>query len=182
MRLDPVETHKLNDRCPVCGQLVTIGVMNRVIELADREQSVIPERGAPFWRLLTLQEIVAQSLGVGPQSKRVNLLYQDLLRNLGPELIILWALPLEEIAQHAPDIVTEAIRRVRSGELSIEAGFDGGLHGTVKLFGEGEQETLFKGRAHFVPVQSIGPRKRERNLRKQDQEETEDPRSRGRGH
>src|SRR5208283_690704 len=78
IRLDPVETHKLNDRCPVCGQLVTIGVMNRVIELADREQSFIPERGAPFWRLLTLQEIVAQSLGVGPQPKKVNLLYQDL--------------------------------------------------------------------------------------------------------
>ncbi|MGO9117000.1 MAG: UvrD-helicase domain-containing protein [Desulfomonilaceae bacterium] len=157
IRLDPVETHKLNDRCPVCGQLVTIGVMNRVIELADREQSVIPERGAPFWRLLTLQEIVAQSLGVGPQSKKVNLLYQDLLRNLGPELIILWALPLEEIAQHAPDIVTESIRRVRSGELSIEAGFDG-EYGTVKLFGEGEREHI-QGQSTFVPVQSIGPRK-----------------------
>jgi len=72
-------------------------------------------------------------------------------------LIILWALPLEEIAQHAPDIVTESIRRVRSGELSIEAGFDG-EYGTVKLFGEGEREHI-QGQSTFVPAQSIGPRK-----------------------
>ncbi len=156
-RLDPIETQKLNGKCPVCGQPVTIGVMNRVMELADREQAVIPERGAPFWRLLTLQEIVAQSLDVGPQSKKVSLVYQDLLRKLGPELIILWALPLDEIARHAPDIVTESIRRVRSGQLSIEAGFDG-EYGTVKLFGEGEREHV-RGQSTFIPVQGISPRK-----------------------
>jgi DNA helicase II / ATP-dependent DNA helicase PcrA len=156
-RLDPMETHKLDGRCPVCGQPVTIGVMNRVMELADREQSVVPERGAPFWRLLTLQEVVAQSLDVGSQSKKVNLVYQDLLRKLGPELIILWALPMKQIALHAPDIVTESIRRVRSGELSIEAGFDG-EYGKVKLFGEGEREHL-QGQSAFVPVQGISPRK-----------------------
>ena len=93
---------------------------------------------------------MAQSLDVGPQSKKVNLLYRDLLEKLGPELTILWALPLDEIARHAPDIVTEAIRRVRAGELSIEAGFDG-EYGTVKLFGEGERDQV-QGQATFVPV------------------------------
>ncbi len=156
-RLDPAETQRLDGKCPVCGQSVTVGVMNRVMELADREQSIRPERGAPFWRFLTLQEIVAQSLDVGPQSKKVNLLYRDLLEKLGPELTILWAVPLDEIARQAPDIVTEAIRRVRAGELSIEAGFDG-EYGTVKLFGEGERDQV-QGQATFVPAQSIDPRK-----------------------
>jgi DNA helicase II / ATP-dependent DNA helicase PcrA len=157
-RLDPAETHRLDGKCPVCGQSVTVGVMNRVMELADREQSIMPERGAPFWRFLTLQEIVAQSLGVGPQSKKVSLVYRDLLEKLGPELTILWALPSAEIARHAPDIVTEAIRRVRAGELSIEAGFDG-EYGTVKLFGAGERDQV-QGQATFVDVQTVAPRKR----------------------
>ena len=134
-----------NVRCAASS--VTVGVMNRVMELADREQSIMPERGAPFWRFLTLQQIVAQSLDVGPQSKKVNLLYRDLLEKLGPELTILWALPLDEIARHASDIVTEAIRRVRAGELSIEAGFDG-EYGTVKLFGEGERDQV-QGPGHI---------------------------------
>ena len=156
-RLDPAETQRLDGKCPVCGHSVTVGVMNRVMELADREQSMRPERGAPFWRFLTLQQIVAQSLDVGPQSKKVNLLYRDLLEKLGPELTILWAVPLDEIARQASDIVTEAIRRVRAGELSIEAGFDG-EYGTVKLFGEGERDQV-QGQATFVPAQSVDPRK-----------------------
>ncbi len=156
-RLDPAETHKLDGKCPICGQPVTVGVMNRVMELADREEAVMPKRGAPYWRLLTLQEIVAQSLGVGPQSKKVDLVYRDLLAKLGPELTILWALPLDEIARNAPDIVTEAIRRVRAGEVSIEAGFDG-EYGTVKLFGEGERQQI-QGQSTFVPVQTVDSRK-----------------------
>ena len=156
-RLDPAETDRLDGKCPVCGHPVTVGVMNRVMELADRDQSVIPERGAPYWRFLTLLETVAQSMGVGPQSKKVNLVYRDLLEKLGPELTILWAVPLDEIARCASDIVTEAIRRVRAGEVSIEAGFDG-EYGTVKLFGAGERDQV-QGQATFVPAQTVDPRK-----------------------
>ncbi len=156
VRLDPAETEKLGGKCPVCGHAVTVGVMNRVNELGARMVGELPQRAAPFWRMLPLVEIVAQALGVGQQSKRVSAVYQDLLRGLGPELMILWALPLVEIGRYAPDIIVEGVRRVRRGDVSIQAGYDG-EYGTVELFGPGEREH-FGGQDAFLPVQR--PRRR----------------------
>jgi ATP-dependent DNA helicase UvrD/PcrA len=150
-RLTPEETERLNGHCPVCGQPVTIGVMNRVIELADREAGRAPEGAAPFWRMLPLVEVVAQVMGVGAQSKKVGAFYADLLHKLGPELMILWEYPLDRIGRHAPEIFVEAVRRVRKGEVSIQAGFDG-EYGIVQLFGPGEREH-FGGQQALVPVQ-----------------------------
>ncbi|MGO9569037.1 MAG: UvrD-helicase domain-containing protein [Desulfomonilaceae bacterium] len=160
-RLSPEETEKLKGHCPVCGQPVTVGVMNRVIELADRQTGTALEGAAPFWRMLPLVEIVSQVLGVGPQSKRVGAFYVDLLRKLGPELMILWAYPLDRIGRHAPEILVEAVRRVRKEEVSIQPGFDG-EYGTVQLFGPGEREH-FGGQQALVPVQKVGVTRRKGN-------------------
>ncbi len=43
MRMDPRETDKLRGICPVCGRAVTVGVMNRVQELADKESGDRPD-------------------------------------------------------------------------------------------------------------------------------------------
>ncbi len=153
-RLSPEETERLKGHCPVCGQPVTVGVMNRVIELADRQTGTAPEGAAPFWRMLPLVEIVAQTLGVGPQSKKVNAFYVDLLQKLGPELMILWEYPLDRIGRHAPEILVEAVRRVRKEEVSIQPGFDG-EYGTVQLFGPGER-AHFGGQQALVPTQKPG--------------------------
>jgi ATP-dependent DNA helicase UvrD/PcrA len=150
-RLNPEETEELKGKCPVCGQPVTVGVMNRVIELADRQAGKAPEGAAPFWRMLPLVEVISQTLGVGPQSKKVAAFYVDLLHKLGPELMILWEHPLDRIGRRAPEIFVEAVKRVRKGEVSIQPGFDG-EYGTVQLFGPGEREH-FGGQQALVPVQ-----------------------------
>ncbi len=155
-RLDPVQTEKLGGVCPVCGHPVTVGVMNRVLELADRDPGIAPASAAPFWRMLTLSEVLGQALDVGPQSKKVDALYHDLLRSLGPELQILWSKSLEEISLHASEIVVEAIKRMRAGEVSIEAGFDG-QYGTVRLF-EPDERDRFLGQHTFLPEQTAVPR------------------------
>jgi DNA helicase II / ATP-dependent DNA helicase PcrA len=157
VRLEPEETEKLGGRCPVCGQPVTVGVLNRVVELADREKVVIPEHSAPFWRLLPLDQVVGQVLGVGPQSKKVQALHMDILRQLGPELTVLWSYPLDKMAQSAPEIIVEAIRRTRTGELSLLPGFDG-EYGSVTIFGEGEREH-YSGQSAFLPIQAPSPRR-----------------------
>jgi DNA helicase-2/ATP-dependent DNA helicase PcrA len=151
-RLEPEQTAEHGGRCPVCGQPVTIGVMNRVMELADRPMGEKPPRAAPFWRLLPIREIVAQSLGVGPQSLKVRTLYDDLLVRLGPELNILWATPLDEISRQAPEIVAEGISRARQGRVSILAGYDG-EYGTVELFTPSERDELL-GQQSLVPIQT----------------------------
>jgi len=181
VRLDPQETAKLGGKCPVCGHGVTVGVMNRVIELADSPLGRTPHHAAPFWRMIPLREIVAQAMGVGPQSKKVEAVYQDLLRNLGAELKILWSLPLDEIQRHAPEIIVEGVRRARIGEVSIKAGFDG-EYGTVELFGPGERERL-AGQSSFLPTspprrsrsQSAGTSPQKKRQKKDEPQHAEPP-------
>jgi DNA helicase-2/ATP-dependent DNA helicase PcrA len=151
-RLDPEETLKLNGRCPVCGHPVTVGVMNRVMELADREKDRLPERAAPFWRMVPLAEIIAQAMNVGHNSKKVAAVYRELVQKMGPELAILWSEPLENVSRYTSDVIVEAIRRVRKGEVFIKAGFDG-EYGTVELFGPGEREA-YGGQTAFVQSQT----------------------------
>jgi len=156
LRLDPEQTEKLEGMCPVCGRPVTVGVMNRVMELADRPTDLVPDRGAPFWRMIPLAEIVSQAVGVGPKSKKVTGIYMDLLKKLGPELMILWSLPAAEISRGASEIVAEGIFRVRRGEVSIQGGYDG-EYGTVKLFTADERD-LFGGQSSLMPVERVAPR------------------------
>ncbi len=151
MRLDPEETEKLGGKCPVCGSPVTVGVMNRVMELGERKAGEPPEGAAPFWRMIPLAEIVSQELGVGVKTKKTQGLYMDLLRKLGPELMILWSVSMDEITRKAPGIIAEGISRVRKGGVSIRGGYDG-EYGTVELFTPDERH-LFSGQGSLVPIE-----------------------------
>jgi len=162
-RLDPEETERLDGKCPICGHPVTVGVMNRVIELADRQSGGGTEASAPFWRMVPLLEIVAQALGVGTQSKRAKSLHMDLLRILGPELHVMWGLPIGDVERLAPRIIAEGIARVRKGEVSIQAGYDG-EYGSVQLFTASERD-LFGGQDTFLQVESLSPRRTARRRR-----------------
>ena len=42
VRLEPPETRRLEGRCPACGKPLTVGVMHRVEELADRAEEAAP--------------------------------------------------------------------------------------------------------------------------------------------
>ncbi len=156
--LEPEQTGRLGGKCPVCGDPVTVGVMNRVVELGDREPDVVPDHASPFWRLVPLDQVIGQALGVGSQSKKVARLANELTRALGPELRLLWAMPLDQMQGKVPDIVVEAIRRVRSGQVSIRAGYDGEF-GKVTLFAPGERESLL-GQESLLDVGTVTARPR----------------------
>src|SRR3990167_11517790 len=48
VRLSPAETRKNKGLCPGCGKKVTVGVMNRVEKLCDRDEGFKPESAVPF--------------------------------------------------------------------------------------------------------------------------------------
>ncbi|MFH1076112.1 MAG: UvrD-helicase domain-containing protein, partial [Pseudomonadota bacterium] len=148
-RLDPVETRRHGGICPVCGKPVTLGVMYRVEELADRSKEGNTERGRPFQSLIALGHILSEVLRVGHQSKRVKAIYHNLIRELGSELYILRKAPIEDIGREGTQLLAEAIRRMRNSDVSTVPGYDGEF-GKIRLFAPHEleefsgQQLLFK--------------------------------------
>ena len=138
IRLSPEESRELNSICPVCHTPLTLGVMHRVQELADRTSEKKPENTDPFVSLVPLPEVVAETSGVGPATKRVAKQYDQLLYKLGAELPILNDIPLEEIRNHSGSpLISEAVARMRKGDVIREAGYDG-EYGRIRLFQEHE--------------------------------------------
>ena len=132
-RLTPAGTRETGGRCPACGRPVTVGVMHRVEDLADRTEGERPAGTPGYESLIGLAETVGHALGRGPSTKGVERLANDLLAALGPELFVLRQAPLGDIERAAGDMVAEAIRRVRSGEVRWNAGYDG-EYGTFEVF------------------------------------------------
>ncbi len=136
----PKETKKYQGICPVCKKPLTIGVSYRVDELADRELGFKPKNAIPFVKLIELDKIIADSLGIkSRQSKRVQNEYKKIINKLGNELDILLSLSYEKIQKIAGEKITEGIKRVREGKLIIKPGFDG-EYGKIKIFSEEERE------------------------------------------
>ena len=141
--LSPKESKKYNNTCPVCGKPLTIGVLNRVEELADREEGFKPQGAIPFKSLVPLQEIIADALGVTPTVKKVNEEYKNLLKKFGSEFKILLDVSPQELQAAVLPEIAEGIVRVREGKVFIEPGYDG-VYGKVSIFSKGEQKTLSK--------------------------------------
>ena len=149
VRLSPGETRAHEGRCPACGKPLTVGVMHRVEDLADRpEEAAPPETAGTMQSLVPLPEILSEIHQVGPKSKRVAQHYESLLGQLGPELQLLNTLPLEDIAPAASSLVTEAVSRLRKQEVIRHAGYDG-VYGTIRLFQDVELRQYTRGASLF---------------------------------
>lgn len=160
LRWQPKISMEHNNICSVCGKPVTVGVLHRVEMLADRPEGRKPDQTHPFRSLIPLPEILAEVYGVGSGSKKVQQSYEALLAKLGPELFILQDAPLEEISQTGGSLLAEGIRRMRQGEVSIAAGYDG-EYGLIKLFNPQE-------RTAFSPQMSLfGPPQKSRRAQKE---------------
>lgn len=139
VRLEPEETKKNKQICPKCKKDVTVGVLNRVNELADRIPGFKPVNAAPFYRLVELDKIIAEALGIkGRHSKLVQQYYAKMILEGGSQLRILLDMPPKELSAIAPEEVVEGIKRVRSGKLYVNPGFDG-QYGEVHIYKEGER-------------------------------------------
>ena len=132
-RMHPKDTIAQKGLCSVCGKPVTIGVMSRVEELADCDEGRKSPHWRPFYSLIPLTEIIADVRGVGPNSKAVQKTYQEVMAKLGSELYILQDSSLKEIRNVCGSMISEGIGRVREGEVSIAAGYDG-EYGKVVIF------------------------------------------------
>ncbi|TNC26574.1 UvrD-helicase domain-containing protein [Amycolatopsis alkalitolerans] len=132
VRMEPGETRAHGGVCPECGKPLTVGVLSRVEDLADRAEAVRPPGAAEFSSLVPLPEIMSEILGVGPKSKKVLGEIDKLTATFGPELSILREVPAGDLEARSP-LLGEAVRRLRRGEVIREAGYDG-EYGVIRLF------------------------------------------------
>ena len=147
VRLEPPETRRLEGRCPACGKPLTVGVMHRVEELADRSEEAAAPRPIPFRSLVPLPEVLSEIQGVGPKSRAVEAAAAHLVGRLGPEIDILERLPLEDIERAGGTLLREALTRLRAGTVHRDAGYDG-EYGVIRLFAPDE----IRGRSVVAPL------------------------------
>lgn len=131
--LTPAETLKYQGICPVCGKKITIGVLHRVEQLADRPEGYVKKDAKMFESLVPLPEVIGASVGKSPGSVGVQREYFNMLRKLGPEFEILRNIPSEEIRSISEHRIAEGIERLRSKEVERIPGFDG-EYGAIRLF------------------------------------------------
>ncbi|MBI3109486.1 DNA helicase UvrD [Candidatus Daviesbacteria bacterium] len=151
VKLDPDEEKQNGVVCPKCGRGLTVGVMSRVEELANRQQQElrIKNQGGiittemfskrPGYRMLVpLLQIIAEAMHSTPTSQKVLNEYKKLTQNLGGEIKVLTKVDLAEIARLVGPKIAEGVDRMRQGKLVIDPGYDG-VYGIVKIWPDGEE-------------------------------------------
>ena len=159
LSLHPSQTRSTKGICPKCGKPVTVGVLHRVYELADREAPKLPK---PFYSIIPLSEILSEILGCGPSAKKVTAAYEELLAALGPELYILMDSPSKDMERLGGPLLAEALDRMRETRVIRQEGYDG-EYGVIRLFEEAEKMTLRGQTTLFDAPAETTPPKEERD-------------------
>jgi len=148
MRLWPEKTIDYDGKCPVCGKALTVGVLSRVEELADRHKGDRPQKHHCYYSIIQLANILSEILKVGVNSKKVRTAYHNALVKLGSEFDILHKLKLDTIERAGIPLLGEAIQRMRNKEIDVIPGYDG-EYGKIKIFKAHEHEQLLGQKSLF---------------------------------
>lgn len=132
--LKPDETRSHGGKCPVCARPVTIGVLNRIDELADRPGGITPTGATASKAVIPLEEIIAEAASRGVKTKTVATKYMA-ITDKATEFDVLLELSKDALLEITDERIAEGILMVRSGMVNISPGFDGEF-GKVRLFEE----------------------------------------------
>jgi uncharacterized protein (TIGR00375 family) len=140
----PAETKRQKGICPVCKKSLTIGVQNRVEELADRQYGYISPGRPTYKKLVELDKILAEILFVKSRcSKKVETVYKEIIAEYESEFAVLVELPTSDLGnlkKYSP-LLPVAIQRVREEKLKVRPGYDG-EYGIVSIFSDEEKAEL----------------------------------------
>jgi uncharacterized protein (TIGR00375 family) len=148
---EPARTRAAGGLCPECGKPLTVGVLHRVEELADRPAGYRPEGRPPATHLIQLHEIIGELQGVGAKSKSVEGRIATLVAKLGSELDILLNVDVEDIARVGGADLGQAIARLRAGQVHRRPGYDG-EYGVIRLRDPATASTSTVDALFDVPV------------------------------
>ncbi len=132
--LTPEESSKYGDRCPKCGKRLTIGVLHRINQLADRAPGETPSGAVPFVHAIPLQEVIAYVMKKNTYSPYVKSAYQKMIDSFGTEFNVLLKADIDRIRAIDKDLA-KAIESVREGRVNLIPGYDG-VFGVIDIFNE----------------------------------------------
>ena len=131
--LAPADSERAGNICPKCGKNLTVGVLQRVEQLADRPEGHVPQGAIPFKRLLPLYEVISFATGVNRLYARGVIEEQDkLIRAFQNELSVLVEAEHEALTRVTKKTVADAILAVRENRVEVVPGYDG-VYGRPKF-------------------------------------------------
>jgi len=141
----PTESKKLKNICPICKKPLTIGVLNRVEQLADREEGFKPKDAVDFKSIIPLSEVISLSTGYDVFTKKVLEVYNKLIENFGNEFNILLDVEEKGLKKVVSDRIAELIIKNRTGRIEVKPGYDG-VYGkpVINKIIENKQKTLME--------------------------------------
>ncbi len=152
----PEETLAANNNlcCPKCGKHMTIGVDHRVKALSNKQVTALLDKDGfyrhptgtrpPYRRMVALDEIISEAVGVGVGTKKVTELHRKLISALGSELNVLQSASVTDIASISGERIAEGIDLMRKGLIDIKPGYDG-VYGSVKIWPEDSKQRKLEG-------------------------------------
>ncbi len=132
VRMTPREALNNQNLCPVCGKKLTIGVMHRIEQLADRNAGFSLSKKIPFKHLIPLPEVISQAINRGIGTVSVEKEYNKLINRIGAEFDILMNVDREELEKVTLPKIAEGIIKIREKEVKILPGYDG-VYGKIKI-------------------------------------------------
>jgi DNA helicase II / ATP-dependent DNA helicase PcrA len=137
----PDETVKHNSICPVCKTKLTVGVLNRIANLATRNTIEERPNKSTFRSLIPLKEILAQLNNTKETAKAVIKQYQEILDGCESEFDLLLNMPINDIAKQKGELLALAIERMRNRQIFVTEGYDGEF-GQIKIVSEDEAKQI----------------------------------------
>lgn len=159
----PDDDRQKGTTCPVCRRPLTVGVMNRVEELADSQANNFrPQQDEfgvtwmhdsknlrpPYVSLVPLLEILSETLSSGVGTATVLTVFDRLVNYFGSEHKVLFRIASEKIREVAGERIAKAIEKVRARNIKITPGFDG-EYGKVSIWGDEEVEKKTEGKTQM---------------------------------
>ena len=141
VKMTPQESVKNKNTCPKCHRPLTIGVLHRINELADRPVGFVPPKAIPFKSIIPLPELISEIKGVGPKSKTVQKEYDSLISKGKNEFNILLHLSQKELEKISSPELALSIIKMRKGEIIKEEGYDG-VYGRIRVTGLKNKKTF----------------------------------------
>jgi uncharacterized protein (TIGR00375 family) len=138
--MHPKESLKHKKICPICRKQMTIGVLHRVEELADKPEGYKPSSAKPYRNLIPLSELVAAGIGSPVASQKTWKIYNELIKEFGNEMNVLIDAEEDKIKKVADAKVADLIIRNRNQKIKFKPGYDGEYG--EPIFDENEKEKI----------------------------------------